>query len=148
EIRERTPETRILALTVHKEEASMLEALQAGVSGYCVNDAPPEELVRAVRIIADGRAYLSSTVARTIVQGYVTGDRRTMCRSSWESLTSCEKDVLKLTAERRGNKDIADMLSMGVRDVLEIRRGLMSKLGLHSTSALTAFAIERGLVSQ
>ncbi|MFH1115846.1 MAG: response regulator transcription factor, partial [Pseudomonadota bacterium] len=47
EIRERTPETRILALTVHKEEASMLEALQAGVSGYCVNDAPPEELVRA-----------------------------------------------------------------------------------------------------
>ncbi len=148
EMRERTPETKILVLTIHKEEESMLAALEAGVSGYCVKDVAPEELVRAVRTIMDGKAYLSSAVARTIMTGYVKGTRRTMCRSSWDSLTSRDKDVLKLIAESHSNKEIGDMLSISVRTVVEIRQGLMSKLGLHSSAALTDFAIERGLISR
>jgi len=148
EIKRRTPETRILVLTIHKEEESMLAALEAGVSGYCVKDTTPEELVTAVRTIMGGKAYLSSEVSRTVIEGYVKGRRELRCRSSWDSLTSREREILKLIAENYRNKEIGDMLCISVRTVEKHRQNLMNKLGLHSISALTAFAIERGLISR
>lgn len=148
EIKKRTPETRILVLTIHKEEESMLAALEAGVSGYCVKDTSPEELVTAVRTIMDGRAYLSSEVSRTIIEGYVKGSKEVKIRSSWDSLTSREREILKLIAENYRNREIGEMLCISVRTVEKHRQNLMNKLNLHSVSALTAFAIDRGLISR
>lgn len=148
EIKKRTPETRILVLTIHKEEESMLAALEAGVSGYCVKDTSPEELVTAVRTIMNGRAYLSSEVSRTVIEGYVRGRKEVKIRSSWDSLTSREREILKLIAENYRNREIGEMLCISVRTVEKHRQNLMNKLDLHSVSALTAFAIDRGLISR
>ena len=148
EIKRRTPETRVLVLTIHKEEESVLAALEAGVSGYCVKDTSPEELVTAVRTVMNGRAYLSTEVSRTVIDGYVKGRKEVKHHSPWDSLTAREREILKLIAENYRNREIGDMLCISVRTVEKHRQNLMNKLGLHSVSALTAFAIDRGLISR
>lgn len=148
EIKGRQPEIKIVALTVHKTEEYVLAALQAGADAYVLKDATHGELVMAIRHVLQGRRYLSPGVSEKVIEGYVESKRALKPLSVWETLTRREKEILKLIAEGYKNKEVADYLCISSKTVEKHRSNLMKKLDLHNTAALTALAIEKGLVSK
>lgn len=148
EIRRRVPETRILALTVHKAEEFILEVLQSGADGYIPKDASSNELMMAIKSILLGKRYLSPSVSNFVIEGYLESKRISEPTTPWDKLTKREREILKLIAEGHKNKEIADYLCISVKTVEKHRANLMKKLDLHSAAALTAYAMERGLVTR
>lgn len=145
EIRRSCPETRILVLTVHKNEEYVIASLKAGANGYLLKDSTHQELMQAVAHVLDGRPYLSPGISDAIISGYLAG-RKDEVRTPLDLLSQREKEVLKLVAEGHRNKDVAEYLFISVKTVEKHRDNIMKKLDLHSTWALTTFAIEHGLV--
>jgi two-component system response regulator NreC len=146
EIKSVCPEAKILVLTVHKTEEHVLETLKSGASGYVLKDASHEEFLLAMKSVLQDKRYLSPDISARVVDGYLNGRKTADPTSPWESLTSRERQVLKLVAEGYKNKEIADLLCISVKTVAKHRSNIMAKLDLHSASELTAFAIKRGLV--
>jgi two-component system response regulator NreC len=148
EIKKQSPKTKILVLTVHKTEEYILATLKAGADGYLLKDSTHTELVMAVRNVMSGRHYISPGVSEKVIEGYIEGRKTLKPRTSWETLTQREREILKLIAEGYRNKEIADDLCISVKTVEKHRANLMEKLNLHNVQALTAFAIGKGLVSR
>jgi DNA-binding NarL/FixJ family response regulator len=147
EINKRFPETKMLVLTVHASEDYLTETLRSGAHGYCLKDASHAELMGAIRTVLSGRSYLSPAVSEKVLAGYLGERRPTRAESSWGFITPREKAVLKLVGEGYRNREIADYLYISVKTVEKHRSNLMRKLGVHTASALTAYAIEKGLVA-
>ena len=148
EIRRRAPETKILVLTVHKTEEYILATLKAGADGYLLKDSTHGELLAAVRHVLSGKHYISPGISDKVLDGYLEGRKTLKTRTSWETLTAREREILKLIAEGYRNKEIANDLSISVKTVEKHRANLMEKLNLHNVQALTTYAIEKGLVSR
>jgi DNA-binding NarL/FixJ family response regulator len=148
EIKRRAIETKILVLTVHKTEEYIRAALQAGASGYVLKDASRAELLFAIQCLVAGKTFISPAVSDRIVTGYLHREHSgTTVRSLSDTLTAREKQVLKLIAEGRRNREIATYLYISVKTVEKHRSNLMQKLSVHNIAALTTFAIENGLVT-
>jgi DNA-binding NarL/FixJ family response regulator len=148
EIKKRRQETRALALTVHRTEEHILATLRAGADGYALKDATHTELLMAIKSVLMGKPYRSPGVSERVIEGYLEGRKTLRSSSPWDTLTQREREVLKLIAEGYKNREIADYLYISVKTVEKHRANLMKKLDLHSTSALTAFAMERGVVNR
>lgn len=148
EIKHRCPQTKILALTMHKEEDFILQAFQAGANGYCLKSASHEELLLAIESVLSGKHYVSPEISGTVLEGYLE-DRKTIRKEPlWDCITQREREVLKLVGEGYHNKEIADYLCISIKTVEKHRANIMEKLDLHTASALTAYAIEKGLVTK
>jgi DNA-binding NarL/FixJ family response regulator len=148
EIKTQSPETKVLALTVHKSEEHILAAFEAGANGYCLKDAPVDELLASITNVLSGKLHLSPEVSEKVLEGYLEGKKKLKSRSSWDTLTQREREVLKLVGEGYQSKEIADHLCISWKTVEKHRANIMDKLNLHSASALTAYAIEKGLVTK
>jgi DNA-binding NarL/FixJ family response regulator len=148
EIKSRFPETKILALTIHESDEYVLEAFKSGADGYCLKDATRNELMMAISSVLSGKTYISPGISDSVMEGYLEGKKTLKTGTSWDTVTLRERDTLKLIGEGYRNKEIADLLGISVKTVEKHRASLMKKLDLHSASALTAFAIEKGLVSK
>src|SRR6185436_17023406 len=111
EILAKYPAVRILVLTMHTEEEYLLPLLEAGAAGYLVKSVADRELVSAVRAIAHGDAYVSSSASRILVKGLQKKDPAKAERERFESLTQRERDVLKFVAEGYSAPEIGDKLS-------------------------------------
>ena len=148
EIKKRYPETKIIALTVHKTEEYLLTTLQAGADGYVLKDATHAELITAIKNVMGGKSYLSPGVSEKVIEGYLEGKKSNRSLSSWESLSQREREVLKLIAEGYKNKEIAEDLCISLKTVEKHRANLMKKLDLHNAAALTVYAMDKGLVSR
>jgi len=148
EIKRVSPATKILVLTVHKTEEYVAATFRAGADGYILKDATSEELEMAINKVLEGYRYLSPSIADWVIEGFLEGKRTQDPSSPWESLTQREREVLKLVAEGYKNKEIADYLCISPKTVERHRANLMRKLNLHSASALTAYAMEKGLVTK
>jgi DNA-binding NarL/FixJ family response regulator len=148
EIKRQNPQTKVLVLTVHKTEEYILSALKAGADGYLLKDSTHVELVMAVKKVLSGKPYISPEVSEKVIEGYLEGRKRVRSKTSYETLTSREREILKLIAEGYKNKKIADDLCISVKTVEKHRANLMEKLNLHNAQTLTTFAIEKGLVSR
>ncbi|RLB01812.1 MAG: DNA-binding response regulator, partial [Deltaproteobacteria bacterium] len=140
--------TKILVLTVHRAEEYVLAALEAGADGYILKDATREELLLAINSVLAGRPYLSPSISGKVIEGYLKGKKIEKPYSRLDLLTLRERQVLKLIAEGHKNKEIAECLCISVKTVEKHRSNLMKKLDLHSATALTSYAIEKGLVSE
>jgi DNA-binding NarL/FixJ family response regulator len=148
DIKSRFPETKILVLTIHESEDYILESFHSGLDGYCLKDANYSELLIAIRSVLDGKTYLSPSISEKVLAGFLD-DRKTLkSRSSWDMITQREREVLKLVGEGYKNKEIADYLCISVKTVEKHRSNIMRKLDVHTSSALTAIAIEKGLVTR
>lgn len=147
DIKRRNPETRVLVLTIHKTEEYILESLRAGADGYILKDATHDELRVAIRSVLNGKTYLSPDVSGKVINGYLGAGNSPATSSAWDSLTHREREVLKLVAEGHPNKFIADYYCLSVKTVEKHRSNLMKKLDLHNAAMLTAYAIEKGLVT-
>ena len=148
DIKSRFPEIKILALTIHESEEYILEAFRSGANGYCLKDASHKELVDAIESVLAGRIYLSPGVSEKVLEGYLEDRRALKSRSSWDVVTQREKEVLKLVGEGYKNKEIAHCLCVSVKTVEKHRSNIMRKLDIHTASAMTAYAIEKGLVTK
>jgi two-component system response regulator NreC len=148
EIKKRQSATKIIALTVHKTEEYVLATLKAGADGYILKDSTHGDLVVAIKSVLNGKRYLSPGISKLVIEGYLEGKETLKTKSSWETLTQRERGILKLIGEGYKNKQIADFLCISPKTVEKHRSNLMSKLNLHSTSALTTFALEKGLISK
>ena len=147
EIKKQSPQIKIIALTVHKTEEYVLEALQAGADGYVLKDATHSELGMAIKNVLMGKRYLSPGISEKVIEGYLEGRKTLKTKSAWELLTKREREILKLIAEGYKNKEIADYLFISLKTVEKHRSNLMKKLDLRNTAALTALAIQKGLTT-
>jgi DNA-binding NarL/FixJ family response regulator len=147
EIKKRQPAIKIIVLTVHKTEEYVLASLEAGADGYILKDATHAELIICIKHVLKGKRYLSPEVSDKVINGYLDGKKGIKEETAWDKLTQREREILKLIAEGYKNREIADYLYISVKTVEKHRANLMGKLDLHSASGLTAFAIEKGLVS-
>ena len=148
EIKSQFPETKIMALTIHESDQYVLEAFEAGADGYCLKDAGRNELMVAVDSVLQGKRYISPSISDNVLEGYLTGRKKLKSKTSWDTITQREREVLKLLGEGYQNKEISDMLYISVKTVEKHRANIMNKLDLHNAAALTAFAIEHGLVTK
>jgi two-component system response regulator NreC len=148
EIKKTEPSIKIIALTVHNTEEYILMTLQAGADGYVLKDTTHDELLMAIRQVLSGKRFLSPSVSGKVIEGYLEGKKNAQSISQIDSLTQREREVLKLIAEGYKNKEVADFLCISLKTVEKHRANLMRKLDLHNTSALTLYAVERGLVTR
>jgi len=140
------PGTRIVVLSADPELSLVNQALQTGVAAYLTKDCGPDELIKAIRSVLEGRVYLSPDVASVVVTDYMRamGDRNHTGRPH---LSEREKHLLRLVAEGKRNKEIAGILNVGVKSVETYRSRLMKKLGCASTVELTRYALREGIAS-
>ena len=148
EIKKRCPKTKILALTVHKEEEYILEAFRSGSDGYCLKDADHTVLKHAIECVLTGKPFFSPEISEKVLEGYLEGRRTLKSETSWDTLTQRERDVLKLIGEGYKNKQIAEYLCISPKTVEKHRANIMNKLNLHNAASLTSYAIEKGLVTR
>ncbi|MFZ7111028.1 MAG: response regulator [Desulfatiglandales bacterium] len=148
EVKKTCANTKILALTMHREEDYILEAFRSGANGYCLKSSDLDELLMAIKAVLSGKIYVSPEISGKILEGYLESQRTIRSKSSWETLTQREKEVLKMVGEGYQNKEIADYLCISAKTVEKHRANLMQKLDVHTASALTAYAIEKGLVTK
>jgi len=148
EVKLSCPQTKVIALTVHKTEEYILATLQAGADGYILKEATHDELMSAIHSVLNGKSYLSPGVSHKVIEGYLEGRSKLKVSTSWDTLSKREREILKLIAEGNKNKEIADHLCISVKTVEKHRSNLMKKLDLHNVADLTAFALEKGLISK
>lgn len=146
QIRERSPKSRILALTMHDNEEYFFEMLKAGGAGYILKEASPSELLLAIRSVHEGGSFLHPTVAKMLVGDYLERVSAGEESTSYNGLTEREKQVLKLIADGRTSSEIADILCISVNTVQTHRDHIYKKLKLHNPVELTKYAIRKGLV--
>lgn len=140
------PQIRIIVLSSDPDLALVHQALQAGISGYITKENSPEELTRAIQAAMDHRSYLCPEVASVVLEDYM----KTLVAKPGPAkpqLTERERQLLKLVAGGKRNKEIAEELGTGVKSVETYRSRLMKKLGCGSTADLTRYAIREGIVS-
>jgi len=145
-IKEISPSTAVLALTMHEDEQYFFEMLNAGASGYIPKRAAPDDLVSAIRVVNQGEVFLYPTQAKLLVKDFLhrveTGGA-----PAGEELTAREREVLTYIADGLTNREIADTLVISVKTVDRHRENIMRKLNLHSRVELVKYAIEKGLIT-
>lgn len=140
------PTVRIVIFSGYADDAYIDLAVGAGVSGFLVKTACSDELVKAVREVAAGNTFFSSSVRSRICRHDKT-DNSKIRRRKRADLTSRELEVLQLLAEGMANKQTASELEISVKTVEKHRHSLMKKLDIRDTAGLTRYAISTGLVA-
>lgn len=141
------PDVKVIALSIHSTTKFVKEMLKAGVSGYLVKHCAYEELAKAIRIVMNGKQYLSSEIVGVVMDDYAStfsSNKNTV----FSTLTPREREILQLVAEGLKSDQIASRLFISVKTVSTHRRKIMKKLNLNSIAGLTRYAISEGLVSQ
>jgi two-component system, NarL family, response regulator NreC len=137
--------TKVLCLSMHREEQMISAMLRAGAAGYLVKDCAGSELVDAIRAVASGKTYVSPMIATEVVQGYLSNQPESS-DGVYALLSDREREVLQLIAEGQNTKEIASLLGISGKTVAAHRIKLMEKLACPSVADLTRYAIRQGLV--
>ena len=152
EIKRVAPKTRVLIMTAHRNEEYIFRAIDNGADGYLLKDASAAEMLLAVRSVLAGERYLSAAVATQVVAAFLNrkagAERPAGPRSALDTVSEREREVLKLVAEGYRSREIGELLCISEKTVEKHRANLMRKLSVKTASALTAFAIEKGLVTR
>ncbi|MFD2092187.1 response regulator [Blastococcus deserti] len=138
--------TRALMLTTFDLDEYVFDALRAGASGFLLKDAPPEELVTAVRLVAAGEALLAPSVTRRVIEEFARRPAPAR-RGAHERLTARELEVLRLVARGLTNDEIATELFVSRTTVKTHVARLLAKLGLRDRVQAVVHAYEHGLVT-
>lgn len=141
------PETKVLILSAHSDDAYIEKAIAMGASGFLIKQTSAHVLSDAIREIADGNTFFSPSVAKRLRRSHPADlDRKGQLKTADVQLTPREMEVLQLIAEGEANKQIASELSISIKTVEKHREHLMKKLGIHDTAGLTRYAIEEGII--
>ena len=148
QIKRDIPSTEVVVLSVHDSEAYVVQALRAGAAGYVLKRNAATELAAAIRAAHEGQAYLHPSIARRVIDDYLSRIRASEDPVSepHERLTPREREVLQLAAEGHSTRAIAGLLCLSTKTVEHHRASIMTKLGLHGQTELVKYAIRAGLV--
>jgi two-component system, NarL family, response regulator NreC len=145
QVSQRSPSTRVLALSIHSSEAYVLQALRNGAAGYVLKNSTAHELVHAIREVADGRRFLSDPLSQRAIDAYVQKAQAATVES-YDTLTDREREVLHLAAHGCSNTVISARLSISPRTAETHRTHLMRKLGLRGQTELIRYALRQGII--
>ena len=145
QISQRAAETRIVVLSMHSNEAYVLEAMRNGASCYVLKDSSGADLVLAVREAIANRRYLSPPLSTRAIDAYVE-KAQTAAMDPYETLTTREREVLQLAAQGLTNAEIATRLSISPRTAETHRANVMRKLALNTQIDMIRFALKRGIL--
>src|SRR5699024_9814894 len=138
---------KVIMLTTFDADEYVFSALRVGASGFLLKDSPPEELVQAVRVVADGEALLSPKVTRALIADYAARPQAPAQRSHLLSpLTERELEVMRLVARGRSNAEIADDLVVAEQTIKTHVSRILGKLDLRDRTQMVVAAYESGLV--
>jgi NarL family two-component system response regulator LiaR len=140
EIRTQLPGTEVIALTSVLEDGAVIGAIKAGAIGYLLKDTEADELRRAIRAAAGGQVQLSPAAASRLMREVRTPDSDIV-----QALTERENDVLKLLAQGKANKEIAQSLFLGEKTVKTHVSSILQKLGVQSRTQAALYAAQRGI---
>ncbi|MGW6055124.1 response regulator [Streptomyces sp. NPDC055189] len=138
---------KVLMLTTFDVDDYVYEALRAGASGFLLKDAPPADLISAVRVVAAGEALLAPSVTRRLITDFVKQRPRTDQSLRLNGLTPRETEVLALIARGLSNQEIAEHLVLAEQTVKTHIGKVLSKLGLRDRAQAVIFAYESGLIT-
>ncbi len=142
ELREKHPGLPILILSMHAEDQYAVRTLKAGASGYIHKGSPPDELVAAIRTVANGKRYITARVAESLADHI----NATSIKPLHEHLSNREFEVFRLIASGKTVSDIARALSLSVKTVSTFRRRILEKLGFDHNAEIMRYAMEHHLV--
>ena len=134
---------KVLILTMHNEEEYLYQAISAGADGYLLKEDAEKELFSAIENIRNGRVYVSPSLADQSMQNWVNMRRGEDSSMEAQPLTIRQREILKLIAEGKSNKEIGDMLCISVRTVERHRANMMSKLNVRKTAELVQYALRK-----
>jgi len=143
----RFPDMGVIILSMHEEENYLVRALSAGVRGYLLKDTAQIDLVRAVRSIAQKKAFFSPAIAQMMVEDFTRQMQRKGIADSYELLTEREREILQLLAEGKSNKEAATILNVSPYTIETHRNNMMQKLNLHNTAEIVLYAVRKKLIS-
>jgi DNA-binding NarL/FixJ family response regulator len=143
----RAPNIRVLILSMHTDEAYIVQALQAGARGYLLKESADVDLVHAVTAVSSDKSFFSPSVATVVLDDYVRHLTEKGVVDRYESLSEREREVLQLVAEGRSNKEVADLLCLSPATVETHRAHILQKLDVHNTAELVLYAVRRGVIS-
>lgn len=141
------PHIGILILSMHSDEGYVLRALKAGAKGYLLKDSAEGDLIEAIKVVHQGKTFFSSEITKMLVADHVREIRTRGAEDSYDLLTSREREILQLLAERKSNKEIAVALNLSPYTIETHRRNLQEKLNLHSLADLILYAVRKGVIS-
>lgn len=143
----KVPETKVLVLSMHSDEAYVTRALQAGATGYMLKDSAGKDLLKGIASVAAGQAYFSPSIARLMLDDYVRRVSGTDIVDRYETLSAREREIFQLIAEARTNKEVAELLEISPATVETHRARILQKLDIHNTAELVLYAVRRGVIS-
>jgi DNA-binding NarL/FixJ family response regulator len=146
-INEQLPQTAIIILSMHSDEGYVLRALKSGAKGYLLKDSAESDLVKAIKVLSEGKAFFSPEISKVLAEDYVREIKVRGAEDSYDLLTPREREILQLLIEGRSNKDIAVLLNLSLYTIETHRRNLQNKLNIHSFPELILYAIRKGIIS-
>ncbi len=144
QVTQRTPQTRVVILSMHGTEAYVAQSLKAGALGYVLKQSSSADLIAAIREVHAGRRYLSAPLSGQAIDDYLRHEHD-QAFDPYDTLTTREREVFQLVATGHSSQQVADLLVISPRTVEIHRRNMMHKLKLKSQTELVRFAVKRGL---
>jgi DNA-binding NarL/FixJ family response regulator len=144
EMKKQGRRAKILILSQYEDREYVRRLLKAGVSGYVLKKSAGAELANAIRAVHRGGLVLDPEVARTAMEE--ANPAAPGAPDPYDALTDREKQVLKLVAEGKSNKEVAELLGISVKTAMSHREHVMEKLGVHNRTELVRFAIKQGVI--
>ena len=146
QIRKNRPETKVVLLTMYDDEDYLMEGMEVGASGYVLKDSPAPQLLNAVREANRGGSYLSPKMLSQLVDDFRSRIKTSSRMPRFATLTSREREVLKMLAEGKSVKEIACDLNLSVKTIEAHKFNLMRKLDIHNKAQLVQYAIKKKII--
>ncbi len=148
QIRHHLPRTRIVILSMHAKIDYIVEAFQAGATGYVVKESAAERLAQAIDAVAAGEYFLDSSISHEVVAKLMKSPAKEakVSDAGYGQLTAREQEIMRMLAEGATKADIADRLCLSVKTVENHRANIMRKLDIHSAMELVRYAARLGLI--
>src|SRR6267143_5875923 len=146
QIRKNRPETKLLFLTMYDDEDYLVECMESGAAGYVLKDSPAAQLLNAVREVHRGGSYLSPRMLAQLVDDFRSRVKSTERLPRFATLTTREKEVLKVLAEGNTVKEIACTLNLSVKTIEAHKFNLMRKLDIHNKAQLVQYAVQKKII--
>ena len=146
QVKKNRPETKVLFLTMYDDEDYLVECMEVGAGGYVLKDSPAAQLLGAIREVQRGGSYLSPRMLSQLVDDFRSRVKSTQRTPRFATLTTREKEVLKVLAEGNSVKEIAGGLNLSVKTVEAHKFNLMRKLDIHNKAQLVQYAIQKKII--
>lgn len=145
QVRKRFPQIRVVILSMHANEAYVVEALNSGAGGYILKDSSFSDVIKGVREVMAGRRFLSGSLSQQTIDAYLE-KAKTGPSDAYETLTMRERQILQMTAESQTSAEVGRRLFISPRTAEIHRQNAMRKLGLRNQSELIRYALKKGIL--